>query len=90
MTGEMQSLYSSFLNAFENNDVSSFFENENYLILWPTLEDDNMIPDLITGTNRIIKHTNTSNGVDYFLIGLATESNAQIFESPIGTIYVNN
>lgn len=88
MNAVMTALYESFVYAFEHNDLPDFFENEDYLDLWPTLIDEDIVTDIIEGNARVIKHTSSSVGYDYYLVGQTSQTDNQIFENPAGTIYI--
>lgn len=83
-------LYSDFETAFNNDSISDFFTNYAYNDLWPNLSTQStIINDLINGTNRMIKVHNSTNNIDYYLIGEASLTDSQIQSNPLWVVYVN-
>ena len=77
----------SFINAFQTNQLPSWFSNNDYQAIWPQLQEfPDIIDDIIAGDYRTIKIDNSQNGKQFFLFGPTTATNQEITENPVAVV----
>ncbi len=77
----------SFINAFQMNQLPSWFNNNDYQAIWPQLQEfPDLIDDIIAGDYRTIKIENLDEDMQYFLFGPTAATNQEITENPVAVV----
>jgi hypothetical protein len=77
----------SFINAFQTNQLPSWFNNNDYQAIWPQLQEfPDLIDDIIAGDYRTIKIENLQEDMQYFLFGPTMATNQEITENPVAVV----